>query len=80
MEGVLIPGWELFLPGCGGTSAWAQESTLAAHWLHGPQPISNQPVGLGLPRRAWRYRPGRSPFSSPGCWSCRGMEEVMIGG
>ena len=36
-------GWELILPGCGGTSALARGATLAARWLHEPQPISNHP-------------------------------------
>ena len=80
MEGVLIPGWELFLPGCGGTSAWAQESTLAAHWLHGPQPISNQSMWLGFPHRAELYRPGGSALSSLVFWSCRDMEGFLIRG
>ena len=31
-------------------------------WFHEPQPISNQPVGLGFPHRAGRYRPGVPPF------------------
>ena len=63
MEGFLIWGWEHILPGCGGTSALARGATLAARWLHEPQPISNHPVGLGFPHRAGRYRPGRSLFS-----------------
>ena len=45
MEGFLIRGWELILPGCGGTSALARGATLAARWLHEPQPISNQLIG-----------------------------------
>ena len=36
------------LPGCGGTSALARGATLAARWLHEPQPISNHPMGLGF--------------------------------
>ena len=34
MEGFLIRGWERILPGCGGTSAFAREATLAARWPH----------------------------------------------
>ena len=68
MEGFLTQGWELILPGCGGTSALAREATLAARWLHEPQPISNQPVELGFPHLAGRYRPGRFSLSSPGYW------------
>ena len=33
MEGFLIRGWKLILPGCGGTSALARGATLAARWL-----------------------------------------------
>ena len=65
MDGFLNQGWELILPGCGGTSALVRGATLAARWLHEPQPISNQAVGLEFPHRAGRYRPGGSPFSSP---------------
>ena len=35
-------------------------------WLNEPQPISNQPMGLGFPHRAGQYRPGGSPFFVPG--------------
>ena len=38
------------------------------------------PVGLGLPHRAGRYRPGRCTFSSPGCRSCIHMEGFLIRG
>ena len=44
MEGFLSRRWEIILPGCGGTSALARGATLAARWLHEPQPISNHPV------------------------------------
>ena len=80
MEGFLIRGWELILPGCGGTSALARGATLAARWLHEPQPISNHPVGLGFPHPSERYRPGGSAFASPGCWSCRDMEGFLTRG
>ena len=30
-------GWELILPGCGGTSALTRGESLAALWLHEPQ-------------------------------------------
>ena len=73
MDGFLNRGWELILSGCGGTSALARGATLAALWLHEPQPISNHLVGLGLPHPAGRYRPGGFAFSSPG-WSYRDME------
>ena len=29
---------------------------------------------VGFPHHAGRYRPGGSPFSSPGCWSSRYLE------
>ena len=80
MEGFLIRGWELILPGCDGASGLARGATLAARWLHEPQPISNQPMWLGFPHRAGLYRPGRSLFSSSGCWSCRDMEGFLIRG
>ena len=80
MEGFLIRGWEIILPGCGGTSALARGVTLIARWLHEPQPISNHPVGLEFPHRAGRYRPGRSLFPSAGCRSCGNMEGFLIRG
>ena len=49
-------------------------------WLHEPQAIHSQPVGLGSPHRAGRYRSGGSPFSSPMCGSCRYMEGFLIRG
>ena len=58
-------GWEPIIPRCGGTSTLAREATLAARRLHEPQPISDQPMGVGFPQRAERYRTG-SLFSSPG--------------
>ena len=58
MEGFLSRGWELILPGCGGTSSLGRGATLVAHRLHEPQPISNQPVGLGFSHRGGQYRPG----------------------
>ena len=80
MEGLLIRGWELILLGCGGTSTLSREETLAERWIHEPQPISNQPLRLGFPHHAERYRRGNPAFSSPGCWSCRDMEGFLIRG
>ena len=80
VEGFLIGGWELILPGCGGTSALARGATLAARWLHEPLPISNHPLGLGFLYPAGRYRPGVSSFSSTVCWSCRCMEGFLMRG
>ena len=74
------PRVEIILPGFGGTSALSRGATLAARWLHESQPISDHPVGLGFPHRPGRYRSGRSLFSSPGCWSCRGMERFLTRG
>ena len=78
MEGFLICGWDLVLLVCGATSTLARGATLAARRLHEPQSISNQPVRLGFPHRAGRYRSGRSPLTSSGCWSCGGMNGFVI--
>ena len=77
-EGFLIRGWELILPGCGGTSALARGATLAARGRHEPHRISCQPERLGFPNTARQDRPGQSPFSSLGCWSCRYLEGFLI--
>ena len=61
MEGFLIRGWDPIVPG-------------GANLFLEPQPISDWPMGLGFPHRAGRFRPGGSPFSSPGCRNCRCME------
>ena len=58
----------------------ARETTLAARWLHEPQPISDHPVGLGFPHPAGRYRSGESAFTSPGSWSCRDMDGLLTRG
>ena len=42
--------WEIIISGCGVTSALARGATLAARWHYDPQPIINQPVGLGFVR------------------------------
>ena len=74
MEGFLTRGWELILPGCGGTSALTRGAILVACWFHEPQPISNHPAitqwGWGF-HSAGRYQPGGSAFTFPGSWSCR---------
>ena len=49
-------------------------------WLHEPQPILNQPIGLGFPHRVGRYRPRRPPVLSPVYWICRSMERFLIRG
>ena len=43
----MILGWHLIAPGCGGTSTLSRAVTLPARWLREPQPISNQPMGVG---------------------------------
>ena len=78
MDGFLIRGLEIILPGCGGTSSLARGATLATRSLHEPQPISNHPVGLGFPHPAGRYRPGGSAFSSVASWSCGDMKGFLI--
>ena len=78
MQGFMIRDWGLILPGRDATSTSALQDTPAARWLDDPQPTSNQPVGLGFPHRAKRYRPGRFSFSSPACGSCRDMETFLI--
>ena len=47
MDLFLTRGWEIIIPGCGGTSASAPGATLAARWLHAP---ANQqsPSGVGV--------------------------------
>ena len=80
MERFLIRGEDPILPGCGGISTLATEATLAAHWLHEPQPIIDQPVWLGFPHHVGRHRPGESASSSPGCWRCRDTEGGSIRG
>ena len=54
---------------------WYGDRTLSsprgASFIFEPQPISDRPAGLGFLHCAGRFRPGRSPFSSPGCRSCR---------
>ena len=64
MEGFMIGGWEFIFPGCGGISALTRGVTLAARWLHEPQPISSYPVWLGVPHLRGGIDPG-DPRSSP---------------
>ena len=63
MEGFLIRGWNPIVPG------W--------RWLYSRAPISDRPEWLGFPHRARRCPAGGSPFSSPGCRSCRYMEMFL---
>ena len=62
MEGFLIRGWELILPGCVRTSTLSREATLAARWFHEPQPISNQPISLGFHTLRGGNDPGDLPL------------------
>ena len=39
-----------------------------------PSKPANQPVGLGFPNHAERYRPGGRTLSFSVCWSCRGIQ------
>ena len=81
MEGFLIRGFDLNRPVSGATSALAGGATLAARWLHEPQPISNQPVWLGFPHLAGKYRPGDPRFRPKvDEVSCRDMEGYLIQG
>ena len=57
MEIIMTRGWGHIISG--------------SRWLHEPQPVCHQPVGLGLAHCAGRYRPGGPPFSFPVCRSCR---------
>ena len=58
----------------------AQEATPAARWHYEPQATSDQMMGVEVTHRVGWYRPGASPFFSPGCWSCRRMEEFIMWG
>ena len=66
MDLLVTRGCEVILPGCGGTLALSRGATLAARWLHEPQPISNDLVGLGLAHPAGRYGPEENCGFIPG--------------
>ena len=66
MKAFLTHGWDLYLPGCGGTSTLARGAQLSHRAGSEPQPISHQWMGVGFPHRAGRYRPRGSSHSSPG--------------
>ena len=78
IEVFLIWGYDPMFPGSGETSTFARGGSLAARWFHEPQLISNQQAGLEFPYRVGRYRPGESPFSSPGS-SIRGWDLILPG-
>ena len=62
---------------------WSGDGTLilpGCRWLHEPQPVSDQSMGLGFPHRAGPYRPGESPFTSPCCRRCRCMQLNIVRG
>ena len=46
---------DINFPVSGATSTLAGGATLAARWIHEPQPISNQPLWLGVPHCAGWY-------------------------
>ena len=48
MEAFPTRGWNLILPGCGGTSTLSPGATLASCWLHELWPISDQRMGVGF--------------------------------
>ena len=48
MEGFLIRGWELILPGCGETSALAQGATFAARRVYSPSQSAITQWGWGF--------------------------------
>lgn len=62
-------GWDLIIPGCGGTLTLPQEGQLspcAGSLSHANMPIINQPVEVGFPHLTGRYRHRGCPFLSPG--------------
>ena len=67
-------------PGAAGSRPWPEGQLSPRVGFMCPNQISNQPVGLGFPHRAEQYRPRGSPFSSPGCRSCAGIEGFIIRG
>ena len=66
VEGFPIPGVIYVLHGCGETPR--------------VPPLSDQPVGLGIPHSVGRYRPEGPSVTSPVRRGCRCMEGSMIGG
>ena len=78
MEGFLIQGWGLILPGYGGISTLSRGANFVARWFNEPQPVSDQWMNVEFPHRERRYRPGRSRFSSTSYWSCLYTEYVLI--
>ena len=80
MEGFVIRGWDFILPG------WRRLCELrtpgwGVHTVRGEIDPGDgrfvpglQELMYGRIFRAWGYRPGGAPFSSPVCWSCRCME------
>ena len=60
----LIWGWEIIRP-CYDGSSTLSRGAHGARWLHEPPPYSSQPIRVGFPHRARRYRTEDSLFSSP---------------
>ena len=69
---VVVEIWTDFLSGDGNLSPPG-----CAGSMYDLQSISDRPAGLGFPHHAGRFRPGGSPFLSPGCRSCRRMEGFL---
>ena len=72
MEGFLIRGWELVLPGCGETSTLARGAALAARWLHEPRQSA-------ITQWDWGFRTARGGMD-PGdlCFRPRGVGVVEV--
>ena len=79
-EEVMIRGWYHIMLGCGGTSICLGGKLSPRTGTMSPSQISNQSLGVGIPHLAGRYRPRGCLFSSPGRWSYKCMEILMIGG
>ena len=68
MEGYIIRGCDVVLPGGDGISTFL-EATLAARLLCEPKPLGDQWMGIGSPHRTGRYGPGGSLFFRRIYWS-----------
>ena len=78
--GISDPRMGSYPPRVGGTLALPRGASPAARWLHEPEPISDQSVGLSLPHRPGWYRPGGLPFFPPGCCIFRYTEKKYCPG